>query len=234
MKGWFNMKILEKKEILGVELVIFGSEVNPMFNANEIAKIIENKNVSQMLKDVDQDEKKLVIITRADGKQHKSWYLTEEGLYEVLFASRKPIAKKFKKQVKEILKNIRQKGGYIVVRKEDNEATIKARLEGLMKETEQRLTLLEKKVNEYEIFFDEGKAYNSVNFLAKKYNLAVDELIEKLTKSKFLYRKGEKLYLYREHQYKGYAKYLKIKNKDVLKFTLKGESFIDSLMSDNK
>ncbi|CAM3252532.1 Bro-N domain-containing protein [Streptobacillus felis] len=228
------MKILEKKEILGVELVIFGSEVNPMFNANEIAKIIENKNVSQMLKDVDQDEKKLVIITRADGKQHKSWYLTEEGLYEVLFASRKPIAKKFKKQVKEILKNIRQKGGYIVVRKEDNEATIKARLEGLMKETEQRLTLLEKKVNEYEIFFDEGKAYNSVNFLAKKYNLAVDELIEKLTKSKFLYRKGEKLYLYREHQYKGYAKYLKIKNKDVLKFTLKGESFIDSLMSDNK
>lgn len=136
MKGYYNMEILDRKEILGVELVIFGSEVSPRFNANEIARIIENSNVSQMIKEVDEDEKELVLVTREDGRTHKQWYLTEDGLYEVLFASRKPIAKKFKKQVKEILKSIRQKGGYIVVKKEDNEATIKSRIENLMKETE--------------------------------------------------------------------------------------------------
>ncbi|WP_300854391.1 BRO family protein, partial [uncultured Clostridium sp.] len=33
-----------------------------------------------------------------------SWFLTEDGLYEVLMQSRKPIAKAFKKEVKKILK----------------------------------------------------------------------------------------------------------------------------------
>ena len=41
------------------------------------------------------------------------WFLTEDGLYEVLMQSRKPIAKAFKKEVKKILKEIRLTGGYI-------------------------------------------------------------------------------------------------------------------------
>ena len=40
------------------------------------------------------------------------YFLTEEGLYEVLMQSRKPIAKEFKKQVKIILKDIRKHGMY--------------------------------------------------------------------------------------------------------------------------
>ncbi|ACZ01651.1 phage repressor protein [Streptobacillus moniliformis] len=228
------MDILEKKEILGVELVIFGNEVSPMFNANEIAKIIENKNVSQMLKDVEEDEKELVIVTRGDGKTHKQWYLTEDGLYEVLFSSRKPIAKKFKKQVKEILKTIRQKSGYIVVRKEDNEITIKQRIDNLMKEACERLEKLQTKLIEYEEFFDEGKEYISLNFLANKYEKTTEELIKILTEKRFIYQRGKTIYLYREHKYKNYAKYFKIKGKNVLKFTLKGESFIDSLIKKEK
>ncbi|WP_064607102.1 BRO-N domain-containing protein [Streptobacillus moniliformis] len=228
------MNILEKKEILGIELVIFGNEVSPMFNANEVAKIIENKNVSQMLKDVEEDEKELVLVTREDGKTHKQWYLTEDGLYEVLFSSRKPIAKKFKKQVKEILKTIREKRGYIVVRKEDNEYTIKQRINNLMKAAEKQLEKLQTKVIEYEGFFDEGKGYVSLNFLANKYEKTTEELISILTEKRFLYRKGKILYLYRRYKYKNYAKYFKIKGKNVLKFTLKGESFIDSLIKKEK
>ena len=41
-------------------------------------------------------------------------FITEDGLYEVLMQSRKPIAKEFKKQVKEILKTIRRTGGYVI------------------------------------------------------------------------------------------------------------------------
>lgn len=40
--------------------------------------------------------------------------LTENGLYEVLMLSRKPIAKQFKTRVKEILKTIRKTGSYSV------------------------------------------------------------------------------------------------------------------------
>lgn len=42
------------------------------------------------------------------------WFLTEDGLYEVLMQSRKPKAKEFKKEVKKILKSIRKTGGYSV------------------------------------------------------------------------------------------------------------------------
>ena len=40
-------------------------------------------------------------------------FLTEDGMYEVLMQSRKPIAKQFKKQVKIIFKSIRKHGTYM-------------------------------------------------------------------------------------------------------------------------
>ena len=42
--------------------------------------------------------------------------LTESGLYEVLMQSRKPIAKAFKREVKEILKSVRKHGAYMTDR----------------------------------------------------------------------------------------------------------------------
>jgi anti-repressor protein len=41
------------------------------------------------------------------------WFVTEDGLMEILIQSRKPIAKELKKQVKEILKTIRKFGMYM-------------------------------------------------------------------------------------------------------------------------
>ena len=53
--------------------------------------------------------------------------LTEDGLYEVLMTSQKPIAKQFKKEVKKILKQIRQTGGYIPVVPEETNEQLMAR-----------------------------------------------------------------------------------------------------------
>lgn len=46
------------------------------------------------------------------GQDRDVWFLTEDGLYEVLMQSRKPIAKQFKRGVKEILKSLRRTGSY--------------------------------------------------------------------------------------------------------------------------
>lgn len=64
-----------------------------------MAEWIDNKNVSQMLNAVDEEEKGIYNIYTLGGNQN-SWFLTEDGLYEVLMQSRKPIAKEFKKEVK--------------------------------------------------------------------------------------------------------------------------------------
>lgn len=56
-----------------------------------------------MLRKIDEDEK--VSLTNPNnvcGGQN-AWFLTEDGLYEVLMQSRKPIAKQFKKQVKKVV-----------------------------------------------------------------------------------------------------------------------------------
>ncbi|MGG0188248.1 BRO-N domain-containing protein [Bacillus rhizoplanae] len=68
--------------------------------AKDVAEWIENKNTSQMINVIDEDEKALYTMYRVDGSTHKQWFLTEDGLYELLMQSRKPIAKEFKKEVK--------------------------------------------------------------------------------------------------------------------------------------
>ena len=67
----------------------------------------------RMLESIDKDEKLNGVIFHA-GQNREMTFLTEDGLYEVLMQSRKPIAKQFKKEVKKILKDIRTTGGYIV------------------------------------------------------------------------------------------------------------------------
>lgn len=102
-----NLQVINQQEILGKDFKIYGTLENPLFLAKDVAEVIENKNVSQMLNVVDEDEKALYTVYRGDGSTHKQWYLTEYGLYEVLMQSRKPIAKQFKKQIKGILKSLR-------------------------------------------------------------------------------------------------------------------------------
>lgn len=82
-----------------------------MFVANDVADWIEHSNVTEMLRGIDDDEKLVSTILRA-GQNRQMNMLTENGLYEVLMQSRKPIAKQFKKEVKEILKTIRKHGIY--------------------------------------------------------------------------------------------------------------------------
>ena len=68
-----------------------------------------------MLANVDEDEKTTrKIIPNVSNYKTEAWFLTEDGLYEVLMQSRKPKAKEFKKEVKKILKSIRKTGGYVV------------------------------------------------------------------------------------------------------------------------
>lgn len=67
-----------------------------------------------MLKAVDEDEKITINFTDSEtGRARNQSFLTEDGLYEVLMQSRKPIAKAFKKEVKRILKELRLKDNNI-------------------------------------------------------------------------------------------------------------------------
>lgn len=52
-----NLQVINQQEILGRDFKIYGTLENPLFLAKDVAEVIENKNVSQMLNVVDEDEK---------------------------------------------------------------------------------------------------------------------------------------------------------------------------------
>lgn len=107
-----SIAVIKKTEFLGKTLTVYGTAAEPFFLAKEVANMLEIKQASVMLQNVDVDEKGMNIIHTLGGNQN-CWFLTEGGLYEVIFQSRKPIAKEFKKGVKAILKEIRQQGYYV-------------------------------------------------------------------------------------------------------------------------
>ena len=108
-----ELKIIDERELLGKQLRIYGDFQNPLFLAKDVAEWIEydKEKIGQMLNTVDNDEK-IISPIHYSGQVRNMWFVTEDGLYEVLMQSRKPIAKKFKKKVKEILKDVRKYGMY--------------------------------------------------------------------------------------------------------------------------
>ena len=116
-----QIKVINEQTVLGKNFRIYGTFENPLFLAKDVAEWIEHSKVSIMLESVDDDEKikKICEVNNSyftsfkARKTQEMWFLTENGLYEVLMLSRKPIAKQFKKEVKKILHQLRTKGGYI-------------------------------------------------------------------------------------------------------------------------
>lgn len=112
-----ELVLLNEQEVLGKKFRVYGTVETPYFLARDVADWIEHKDVSTMMRTVDDEERVKVVTpqTISGGLQGNTeyWFLTEDGLYEVLMQSRKPIAKQFKTKVKEILKTLRKTGGYI-------------------------------------------------------------------------------------------------------------------------
>lgn len=111
-----QIEIISEQEVLGKQFKVYGTFENPLFLAKDVAEWIEHSRASEMLKSIDEEEKLMQTIL-ASGQNRQMWFLTEDGLYEVLMQSRKPIAKAFKKEVKKILKELRTKGTYTIQQK---------------------------------------------------------------------------------------------------------------------
>jgi len=139
--------------LLGRQFTVYGTAENPLFLAKDVAECIDyakrsngSYNTTMMLQSVDEEEKVANIVDTLGGNQ-QVWFLTEDGLYEVLMQSRKPIAKQFKKGVKQILHEVRTTGGYIATHQDDTPEEIMARAltiaQATLSKREERLKQLE-------------------------------------------------------------------------------------------
>ena len=122
-----ELQVFNEQVVLGKNFRIFGDKDNPLFLAKDVAEWIDYSQIrpgtyktSQMIEPVHKDEKLVTTIKLpGDTQRRQHWFLTEEGLYECLMLGRTEICHLFKKEVKRILKQIRQTGGMVVEGRED-------------------------------------------------------------------------------------------------------------------
>lgn len=159
-----KIQVLKQTELLGQQFAVYGTAEEPLFLAKDVASWIGHTNVSTMLDMVDKDEKlkifcKLPNITKGYVPCESSsylgsntYFLKEDGVYEILMQSNLPTAKQFKKGVKAILKEIRTTGAYIATNAEETDEELMARAlaaaERAIKRKEERIKQLEKDTTE--------------------------------------------------------------------------------------
>jgi prophage antirepressor-like protein len=124
---------------LHTEIVIKGTCEEPLFRANDIGEILEMSNIRAHIQHFNESEKVVNSIDTLGGSQQVT-FLTEKGLYKVLFKSRKPIAERFQNWVCEVIKEIRLNGVYDLQKQLEKQKTEIQLLEDIKnKETEEKL-----------------------------------------------------------------------------------------------
>ena len=253
-----ELQIIDEREVLGKQLRIYGDFENPLFLAKDVAEWIDydKEKVGQMLNTVDIDEK-ITSPIYYSGQVRNMWFITEDGLYEVLMQSRKSIAKQWKKKVKAILKSIRKYGGYIVTQENDTPEMIMARavlvaektindqkqkIKNLVEEnkTQKQIITELKPAKEYVDTILSSKDTLTITQIAADYNLSGLRLNKILHDERFIRNVNGQWLLYSEHMNKGYTKSetTPIKTKDgrdktviLTKWTQKGRLKIHNILT---
>ena len=113
------------------------------------------------------------------GGSQEVTFLTEKGLYQVLFTSRKPIAKQFKNWVCEVVHDLRIKGTYTL---ENKIKTIKDQNEHLINQ----LNIKDQK-NKQEV---ELERHNTLLKIFDKENVVYIAIVQKFTNGSFIIKIG--------------------------------------------
>lgn len=213
-----ELTIINEQEVLGKHFAVYGTVDEPLFVAKDVAEWIEYdvSSVNKMLDKIDEDEKLVGTLFRS-GQNREAWFLTENGLYEVLMQSRKPLAKEFKKKVKEILKSIRKHGLYAIDDLLNNPDMAIAALQKLKEERRLRLQAQEEIAQKNQIiqelqpkasYYDlvlQNKSLVAISVIAKDYGMSAKKMNKILHELKIQFKQGNTWLLYQKYAGKGYT-----------------------------
>lgn len=212
-------QIIKQQELLGKQINIYGNIENPLFLAKDVAEWLGLTNVTDMVSRVDEDE---VTKLNLGGFQGECNMLTEDGLYEILMQSRKPIAKQLKKGIKKMLHSVRVHGAYMTqdtIQKALTNPDFLIQLATELKVEQQRrieaeetsrlqqeqLKIAAPKVQYVDEVLQSVNTYN-VNLIAKELGMSAETLNKKMHDMKVIYRNGQTWVLTAKYQGKGYTK----------------------------
>ncbi len=240
-----EVKRIGVTEILGREIVFYGNWEEPLFYAGDVAMWLDERDGYTVARKVDDDEK-LIHTICVGGQNREVTMLTEDGLYEALMYSRKPIAKELRKQIKAYLKQIRRTGGAVEEGREEEFVNMYfpsfsddvklAMIQDLLKKNKE----LKPKAD----YHDEvlrPKYLKTTTDIAKDLGMSAQKLNKILHGKRIIYPKRvngkiKGWYLYAEYEDKipEYADYHITQYNQTLKWTEKGRKWIIELLDEEQ
>ena len=151
---------------LHTEIVIKGTLDDPLFRASDVGVVLDMVNIRATIVDFDESEKRAVNTVDGTGRLQDITFLTEKGLYKVLFRSRKPIAQKFQNWVCDVIKEIRVTGIYNMQKEIDKKQ------EELEQTKDEMASLEDTKKKEYEMKLEKERVLEREKILLKEYDTA--------------------------------------------------------------
>lgn len=163
-----------------IKINIIGTLENPLFQANQIGKLLGLKNIHETIKNFDEDEKDISSTYTIKGNQ-KTTFLTEIGLYRLLGMSRKEEARIFQKWICNVVKELRLTGKYeLDNQKEDDKKMYEKRLE--LERHKTLITSFHNKTVIYICILDNYKNFENTDLSLYKigYSNNIKQRVEKL------------------------------------------------------
>jgi len=196
----------------------------PWFVGKYIAEILGYSNANKAIQmHVDEDDKKVLDFKgfSQNGKTSELWsgndysnktIINESGVYALIFGSKLPTAKKFKRWVtSEVLPSIRKTGGYHLPQTYADalrelaaqaEETERLRLAGKVKD--QQIEELQPKATYYDLVLQTPDAM-AISKIAKDYGKSAQWLNQLLYDKRVQYKQGKVWLLYQKYADKGYT-----------------------------
>ncbi|AXU82730.1 TPA: phage antirepressor KilAC domain-containing protein [Clostridioides difficile] len=255
-----NLMVFEGKEV-----EVFEFEGQILFNPKHVAECLDIKNVNENLRNMNNKQVIKLINSKISStdfrKLHNTGenFLTESGVYKLIFKSRKEEAERFQDWVTdEVLPSIRKTGTYNMVNRqlkdsymidnpierakrwiEEQKEKEQLQLEGKMKD--QVIKELKPKAD-YTDMILKNKGLVTITQIAKDYGMSGKEMNKILHERGIQYKQSGQWLLYKQHQGKGYthSETIDITRSDGMtdvkmttKWTQKGRLFLYDLLKVN-
>lgn len=247
------------KKFEGKEVEIFELNGQVLFNPYHVGKCLElaDSSVRDLLRKM--NTRQVIKLKNSDvgdsniRKLNNAGenFLTESGVYKLIFKSKKKEAEKFQDWVTdEVLPQIRQTGGYIPTKEEESDEEFLARallvaqrtLEKKNKELEEMNKLIEEQKPKVEYHdkvlnpTDEENGFTKLlttTEVAKDLGMTARQLNNILHEKRIIYKKGKTWVLYSKYDHlisEKYCDYFINEFGNLLKWTEKGRKFIIELL----
>ena len=167
---------------LHTEIIIKGTCETPLFRASDIGEILEINNIRSAIQHFDETEKVVHSMNTPGGIQQVT-FLTEKGLYKILFKSRKPIAEQFQNWVCEVVKEIRLSGQYSLKRELEQLKNILTQSEETNKKTIEKLKK-DKELEKHNLLLREFASAGAIIYIIKVKSYENGEYVIKIGESR--------------------------------------------------